>query len=321
MRICLISHLTDRPDEGVRGVAAHLARSLRARHEVSCLAVNHPATWRSIRRFRPDVIHFVLSPTVTGLLVAWTFSLAYRQAHTVLSAPHPGAEVFGCWPALFKPDLVLAQALESERKFGACGYRAAFLPNGVDTGRFIPVSAEDKRRLREKYGIADQFVVLHVGSPKWARNVQMLGQLQRPGRQVLIVGRPSDPSDNETVAALQEAGCLVWCDYFEDIQEIYALSDCYVFPVSDPRACIETPLSVLEALACNLPVVSTPFGALSRVVPAGEGMVYAQTPEAFEEAIAAFEAQRIHPDTRRLVLPLSWANLVRQLEDTYEHLC
>ncbi len=317
MRICLVGHPPDRPDEGVRSVAAHLVCSLRVCHEVLYLAVNHLATWGSIRRFRPDVIHFVLSPTAIGLLVAWVLSLAYRRARTVVSAPHPSAEVFSRWLTSFRPDLVLAQAHESEQRFRACGYRVAFLPNGVDTERFTPTSTEGRRRLREKYGVGDQFVILHVGSPKRARNVQMLGQLQRPGRQVLIVGRPSDPPDGETVEALQRAGCLVWSDYFEDIQEIYALSDCYVFPAYDHRACIETPLSVLEALACNLPVVSTPFGALPRVVPAGEGIVYAQTPEAFEEAVATFESGHVRPDSRRLVLHLSWTNLARQLEDFY----
>ena len=35
-----------------------------------------------------------------------------------------------------------------------------------------------------------------------------------------------------------------------------------MFSTVDPKACIETPLSVLEALSCNIPVITTKFGSL-----------------------------------------------------------
>jgi glycosyltransferase involved in cell wall biosynthesis len=134
------------------------------------------------------------------------------------------------------------------------------------------------------------------------------------------VGRPSDPGEQAIAKALEEQGCLIWREYFERIQDIYALADCYAFPTFKRDHCIEMPLSVLEAIACNLPVVSTPFGALPRIISAGDGVVYAQTPEDFEQAIAAFEMEKKTWHTRHKVLNLSWANLAHKLESIYTQL-
>jgi glycosyltransferase involved in cell wall biosynthesis len=320
LRICLVSHLTDQIDEGVRSVAANLAGALRAWHTVEFMPLQHPSTWNRIRRFRPDIIHFVLSPTSIGLVVSKALSLACRQARTIVSAPHPEVGVFRRWVLPFRPHLILAQALESECRFRECGYHTLFLPNGVDTERFVPVNDQTKRGLREKYGVGNQFVILHVGPLKQGRNVQMLGQLQRGGRQVLVVGRPSDPGEKEIAVDLERRGCMIWSGYFAGMQEIYALSDCYVFPTMEHGHCIETPLSVLEAMACNLPVVSTPFGALPRIVDVGDGMVYAQSADEFELAVARFESNGVGTSTRHKVLCLSWTDVARRLEGIYAQL-
>ena len=52
----------------------------------------------------------------------------------------------------------------------------------------------------------------------------------------------------------------------------------------------------------------------------GEGVIYAQTTDEFEQAITQFEANNIVVNTRQKVLSLSWANIARQLEHIYEQL-
>jgi len=55
--------------------------------------------------------------------------------------------------------------------------------------------------------------------------------------------------------------------FYEKIEEFYQASDVYIFPVRNPTGSIDLPLSVLEALAVGLPVVSTRFGAIADMVP------------------------------------------------------
>ena len=52
--------------------------------------------------------------------------------------------------------------------------------------------------------------------------------------------------------------------YIPEVEDIYRLSDLYLFLAESDTAAIEVPLSVLEAMACNLPVICTPFGGLLR---------------------------------------------------------
>jgi len=58
--------------------------------------------------------------------------------------------------------------------------------------------------------------------------------------------------------------------YIKKIEEIYQLSDCYIFPITFEGGGISILLSVLEAMACNLPVVTTKFGGLPAIFKGGD---------------------------------------------------
>ncbi len=317
MKICVLGHYVEEPDEGVRKIAHHLALELARRHQVVNLGITNVKNWASIRAFQPDVIHYVLSPTLPGLAAAKVLSWAYRRAATVMSAPHPDLRHLGKLATLFRPDLTLIQAEESEARFHSFGFRTKFLPNGVDTERFVPVDRPTKESLREKYNIENErFVILHVGSVKRERNLHVMQALQRDGDQALILGRPSEKRDSLLMDELRASGCIVWTNYMPHLEEVYALTDCYVFPATDRRYCIEMPLSVLEAMSCNLPVVTTRFGALPRAFEEGEGLIFADSDEHVVDAVERVKAG-LRATTRDKVLPCDWTRIADELEQTY----
>ena len=112
---------------------------------------------------------------------------------------------------------------------------------------------------------------------------------------------------------------MIWKKYVENIEEIYALADCYVFPTTNSIGSIELPLSVLEAMSCNIPVVATRFGALPRVFQEDDGLIFADKEEDFFQGL-----ERIRNGTevrnREKVLPYSWRNTALRLEKIYEEL-
>ena len=323
MRICLVGHFSAAADNsgdlGTKQVGAQIAARVSERHETMQISIRDPFSWRRIRAFRPQIIHFVLSPSMSGLLAARVLTLFCGSAKTVLSAPNPN---LASWRigTLLRPDLVLVQSHESESLFRRMGCDTRFLPNGVDVQRFVPVSGATKAQLREKYGIArDRLVILHVGPLIKRRNVEFLAQIQNAERQVIIIGRI--PMDEQVHRALLAAGCMVLTEYVEHIEELYALSDCYVFPTppANRGASIEMPLSVLEAMSCNLPVFTTRFGALPRAFEEGKGLVFVDSDDDLRGQLHRVD-NGSKPRTRDKVLPYGWDSVVGSLEGIYEEI-
>ena len=61
---------------------------------------------------------------------------------------------------------------------------------------------------------------------------------------------------------LEGDGVIILREAFPEINELYQASDIYCFPVTELEGAMEIPLSVLEAMALNLPVITTRFGRL-----------------------------------------------------------
>ena len=100
------------------------------------------------------------------------------------------------------------------------------------------------------------------------------------------------------------------------------LSDCYIFPVppASRRDSIEHPLSVMEAMACNLPIITTRFGALPRIFENGDGLFFAEKEEDFFDALEEIKNKTIEIKTRDMILPYSWENVIKKLYKIYSDL-
>lgn len=314
LRICMFSDFQSRMDEGVNNIAVHMARHAAQYHDIrhECL---RPYThmlgagfWNSLREYAPDIIHFVPGPTLKSFLLVKALKLSSPRSRTVMSAAHPA---FGerAKPLIRRmpPDMMLVQSPESEREFSDMGFRTRFVPGGVDTGKFQPVSPEARRQLRAKYELpADDFVVLHVGPLKKGRNVLALKALVADGVRVVVVGSLTVPHESDVKRDLENAGCVVWHRYFDNIAEVYGLADCYIFPTFDRDNCIETPLSVLEAMSCNLPVVSTPFRALPHMFEEGDGLFFFREVSEMRQAFQAIRANGAFHNTRAKASRYTW---------------
>lgn len=325
MRLCLVGNYRGSPNEGQANVSFYLNRELSQRHQVLLLSVHDillPRFWLSARQFRPQVIHYVPGPSLKSFLITRALALCCPGAKTVMSAIHPTFSPFSkkLVPWL-KPDLVLTQSPDTEQLFRDLGCRTGFMPSGVDAERFVPVPPEAKRSLRARYGLSEsQFVILHVGAIKMGRNISLLGQLQGNGNQTIVIGRRSTAIEGELKQTLERRGCWVWTRDFDNIQEIYGLADCYVFPTFNRKHSIEIPLSVLEAMSCNLPVISAKFGGLPRLFPGENGLYYAEKDEDFAPLLEKLKTDGMKVSTREKISPYTWRNVAQGLEQVYSEL-
>jgi len=332
MKICLLGEFSGDLDEGMRIVSSHFAEELSNQHQILTSDLRNVFTkefWKNIKNFNPDIIHYIHGPSIRSFILLKMLSFRCRNAKTVMSAMHPGLSFLSkAFIPLLKPDIILVQSYETEAMFKRLGCLTEFLPCGVDVNKFRPVTWRVKEELREKYGIdKDKFVILHIGSIKEGRNIQLLKKLQGKDNQVLIVGSSSTGMDSKVYEDLVESGCVIWLKYIENIEEVYAISDCYVYPtvrrydlldraIADS---IEMPLTVLEAMACNLPVITTRFGALPRVFKDGNGLFFVENEKGIFTASEETK-NRSKINTREKVMPYSWDNVSKKLERIYETL-
>lgn len=148
---------------------------------------------------------------------------------------------------------------------------------GIELDRYKPV--ENKNALRRKYKLPEnKNILLHVGHIRESRNIRWLIDVQKAldNVQVVIVGSTSTSSEDDLHKELSQAGIMVIRDYLPDVSELYQLSDYYCFPVVINTAAMEVPLSVLESMASNIPVLTTKFGRLTELFKEDDYYTYVE---------------------------------------------
>lgn len=342
MRVCLFTEELHPPfDEGYKNFTYHLFRQAASKCEVLRLGCGDPSVIdvqvhadklllsgdirRAIRGFRPDAVIYVpiASATSASFVRARILRRYARGAPVAMIGLQP--RVYPRWlrPVLraIAPSITYVQAEVSRQTLEAMGINAGTIRAGVDSEKFRPVAPSEKSRLREKYGIAvESFVALHVGHISERRNLRVMADVASiPGVQSVVVGSTSTPQDASLEQWLRENGVLVFSVYIERIEELYQLSDLCVFPVIESTAAIELPLSVLEAMACNLPVVATKFGGLADHFTEGGGLYLADDSEELIEKVKTAR-QSSDVSTRAMAAPFTWEAVADRLFSQFENL-
>ncbi len=260
------------------------------------------ATLNSFIRYR--ILRFMTNGTGTAMIALRSTEYS-RKKQTCVRLTSPGP--------IFVFSSYMFHVLKN------MGIHSWVLPLGVDTEKFVPVSFERKLFLREKYHIPkDKHLILHVGHVRKSRNVQtFIDFANHPNVQVLLVGSTSTPQEDELKNELRKYGIRIIDQYVPETQELYQLSDSYVFPVIEGLGgAIDFPLSVLEAMACNLPVITRPFGSLPEYFSTTDCFRYYSTNEELKRELE--KIQGIIPKTRESAERFSWKNVAKQLLEKSE---
>ena len=335
LRVCIVSEDLAPPfDEGKKKLVDNLVRALGPLCDVFGISVGSgtprtpgvigiPANKlfasrrlrAEMRAFQPHVVCYVPSSSLTFTSFLRSAMLRVLQPRAKLVVinvqPRPHGRLVRWLLRPLRPDMIFAQDEATLGELASLGCETKFLPSGVDLDRFVPVAAEKKRALRKKYGVpASKFTVLHAGHIKAGRNVGLFRELPE-GFQGLVVGSTSMGQEGDVAQELREAGVAVINTYLKNVEEVYQMADCYLFPVRSSGNSIGVPLSVLEAMACNLPVVASPFGGLPLLFENGPGMTFAADSEQMLQGVRD-AASLTSVYTRKMVESLSWSHVAER---------
>ncbi|HEY65968.1 MAG TPA: glycosyltransferase family 4 protein [Caldilineae bacterium] len=328
-------------DEGIKKLTVHLAQGLRHHADILFLTAHGadvpewgctnvsanrllfgPGVARAVARSGADAVIYVPTASLTAatLLRAWLLRGYARGAPLIVVALQPRPEtplmrVMARLPGL-QAIRVAVMSERTARQVQSLGLQAVWWTPGVDLDRFRPLDEAARAALRARYGFRDaDFVVAHIGHIRAGRNLDVLTEFAQAGMRPLLVGSTSTPQEGALRESLEAAGVRVITEYLPRVEEIYQLCDAYLFPTPYAEgevASIDVPLSVLEAMACDRPVVTTPFGGLPRLFAEGDGLLYARTEPEMMRALERIRAG-IPVRTRQRVLGHSWSQAAEAL--------
>jgi glycosyltransferase involved in cell wall biosynthesis len=149
------------------------------------------------------------------------------------------------------------------------------IPNAVDTTRFTPANTEQKSFLREKFHLPHAaFIAIYTGRLVTYKGLPLLLRVWNEIRcnykkaLLLLAGTggldihncEAQLHDYVTSTGLEKN---VWfLGSVQNIPEYLQSADLFVFPTENDAF----PSSLIEAMSCGLPIVTTPVGAIKTII-------------------------------------------------------
>lgn len=244
-----------------------------------------------IKIFNPDTLIYLpfQSSTFASYLRLKILSGFCKNAKTVFIALQP--KTLKDWHQFLikfiKPTFALTPSPDLEQYWKKINVTCKLIPLLTDLSVFKAIeNGISKQNLRKKYNLPiDAFIISHMGHLNHGRNLRSLIPLQKAGFQLVVVSSSSTPLDAMGKISLKDellnSGIIILEGYIERIEEIYQLSDIYIFPVVDKNGSIGMPLSILEARACAIPVVTTNYGSIMLFLKNDFGGIIYSNPDNF----------------------------------------
>ena len=270
-KILLIGDPKGNADEGMRNIALNL--SFIEDCELQFYFVSIKEVLIHLSKYNDvSIVHYLAGPTWKSFISLFIIKLLIKtHPKTIISFIHPRWNIIASLMfRLFKPDAVIVQSEKWKRLCSKVCSRVYEVPvAGVDSERFFPASKKQKIKIRKELGLdKEKLIVLHVGHLIEGRNLKIFNSFNESiDIYPIVIGSSTTKCDMTLVNELKNSNVNVINKYIPNIEKYYQAADCYLFPTVNSNNCIQIPLSILEAQACNLSVITTRFEALPYLFP------------------------------------------------------
>jgi glycosyltransferase involved in cell wall biosynthesis len=153
--------------------------------------------------------------------------------------------------------------------------KAHLIPNSVDTKRFVSVEPAKKKTLRTKLNLPQNATIaIYTGRLVSYKGLPLLlkvwNEIRLKHENVILILAGTGGLDihncedalRDYVKANGLENQVLFTGAVQNVPEYLQASDLFVFPTENDAF----PSSIVEAMACGLPVVTTPVGAIKTIV-------------------------------------------------------
>ncbi len=242
-----------------------------------------PAGVRALRRWlnvnRPDVVNTHSS------IDSWLMALTQPFKHRIpvvrtrhISAPLPHSPTTR-WLYLKAADHVVTTGERLRRHMidvlHADAAHFTSVPTGIDLQRYRKAQAAPRAETRATLGIPDESLLVCIAATirSWKGHGYLLDAFDRFARDnadahLLVVGDgPMRDAIEQQAAGLPVAARIHFSGHSERVEDMLAASDIFALPSWANEG---VPQAIMQAMALELPVISTPIGAIDEALIDGE---------------------------------------------------
>ncbi len=233
--------------------------------------------WQRFRRLKPAIVH--TNTLKTHLLAGAAAHLARRPLVWHLRDILAEGEALG-WllraARAFRPTIIaISEAVKESLRGAYEDVRVIY--NGTDLSSFRP--AGNREALRQSLGLGSEDIAICIVGrlTPWKGHRELLRAFsrvagKRPAAKLLVVGEVAFWEDTYEAELKELAGTLgiaprvAWLGFRKDVPDILAAADVFALPSHDePFGRV-----IVEAMACEKPVVATRSGGAPEIVVDGE---------------------------------------------------
>ncbi|MBA7507576.1 N-acetyl-alpha-D-glucosaminyl L-malate synthase [subsurface metagenome] len=224
---------------------------------------------------------------------------------------------------------VTSTEVEQYKSLGISEDKIEIVPNGIDLSEFD--NLPERGEFRKKYGLNDsQKLILYLGRIHKTKGLDLLakafaGLSKKLDDTKLVIVGPDDgylPSLKKLIAELEISDKVLFTGPLYESEKLraYVDADIYVLPSSYEIFGI----TVLEAMACGIPVIVTDCCGIAEVIDGRAGLVVPYDKERLSDAVLCMLSddkmrQQFGEKGKLLVREkFNWQKIAEQVEGIYQ---
>lgn len=207
------------------------------------------------------------------------------------------------------------------KEWGIDANKLVYIPNGVDTKRFSP----GKSKFKNKF--PDQKIIVYFGRLHYQKNVDLLIRSFKfikekvSNVKLIIIGTGNEYDKLKKLSEHDKDIIMTGFLSNEELIDHLRATDVVVFPSRGENAS----LTIMEAMACELPVISSGVGNAQKILSEGRGLILKKyTEEEIAEKCALILNDKTFADemgkaARKFVEDHhSWNRISKKTEELYK---